>query len=85
LRASEIKLAGLQIPGGLSPDMNAAVKESIAAAFVFGFRVVMLISAGLSLGSAVVAWSVIPKDRDQSKLRAMEPDRSFTGSAMPER
>jgi EmrB/QacA subfamily drug resistance transporter len=85
LQASEIKLAGLPIPGGLSPDMNAAVKESIAAAFVFGFRVVMLISAGLSLGSAVVAWSLIPKDRDHSKLRATEPDQSFTGSAMPER
>jgi EmrB/QacA subfamily drug resistance transporter len=72
LQASEIKLAGLQIPAGLSSDMNAAVKESIGEAFVFGFRVVVLICAGLSLGSAVVAWSMIPKDRDHSKLQAME-------------
>jgi EmrB/QacA subfamily drug resistance transporter len=68
LQANEIKLAGLQIPIGLSPGMKAAVNESIGEAFVFGFRVVMLICAGLSLGSAVVAWFLIPRDRDHSKL-----------------
>ncbi len=62
LQANEIKLAGLQIPAGLSPGAEAAVNESIGEAFVFGFRVVMLICAGLSLGSAAVAWSLIPKD-----------------------
>jgi EmrB/QacA subfamily drug resistance transporter len=68
LQSNESKLAGLQVPAGLSPTMKAAVNVSIREAFVFGFRVVMLICAGLSLGSAAVAWSLIPKDRDCQKL-----------------
>jgi predicted MFS family arabinose efflux permease len=72
LQANEIKLAGLQIPAGLNSDMHAAVKESIGEAFVFGFRVVILICAGLSLGSAVVARLLIPKDRDHSTYQATE-------------
>ena len=69
LQANETKLAGLQVPSGLSPDMKAGISGSIREAFVFGFRVVMLICAGLSLGSAAVTWFWIPKDRDRPKLR----------------
>ena len=61
LQADEIKLAGLQAPAGLNPSTKAAIKESIAEAFVFGFRMVMLICAGLSVASAAVAWLMIPK------------------------
>jgi hypothetical protein len=68
LQANEIKLAGLQVPSGLSPSMKAAISGSIREAFVFGFRIVMLICAGLSLGSAAVTWSLIRKDRDHPKL-----------------
>jgi EmrB/QacA subfamily drug resistance transporter len=70
LRSNEIKLAGLQVPVGLSPSLNAVISRSIREAFVFGFRVVMLICAGLSLGSAAVTWSLIPKERDHRKLHA---------------
>lgn len=63
LQSNEIKLAGLQVPSGLSPSMHAAIDQSIREAFVFGFRVVVLICAGLSLGSAAVTWALIPKDR----------------------
>jgi EmrB/QacA subfamily drug resistance transporter len=74
LQSNESKLAGLQVPAGLSPTMKAAVNVSIREAFVFGFRVVMLICAGLSLGSAAVAWSLIPKDRDcQKRIRRSLP------------
>ena len=62
LQADEIKLAGLEVPAGLNPSTKAAIKESIGEAFVFGFRIVMLICAGLSLASAAVAWLMIPKD-----------------------
>jgi EmrB/QacA subfamily drug resistance transporter len=65
LQANEIKLAGLQVPAGFDPGTKAAIKELIAEAFVFGFRIVMLICAGLSLASAVVAWLMIPTDRDR--------------------
>jgi hypothetical protein len=61
LQANEIKLAGLQAPGGLDPSTATAVKESIGESFVFGFRTVMLICAGMSLASAVVARLMIPR------------------------
>jgi len=60
---NEIKLGGLQVPDDLDPVTKTAVKESIRKAFVFGFRIVMLVCAGLSLASATVAWLMILKDR----------------------
>jgi EmrB/QacA subfamily drug resistance transporter len=63
LQANESKLAGLQVPAGLDPETEAGLRESIRQAFVFGFRVVMLICAGLSAASATVAWVMIPKNR----------------------
>jgi len=61
LQANEIKLADLQVPAGLGPSMKAAISGSLGEAFVFGFRVVMLICAGLSLASSAVAWLMIPR------------------------
>ena len=63
LETNEIKLGGLQVPEDLHPVTKTAVKKSIAKAFVFGFRLVMLVCTGLSLASATVAWLMIPKDR----------------------
>jgi EmrB/QacA subfamily drug resistance transporter len=59
VQAGEIKLAGLQVPTGLSPVTRDAIKESIGNSFVFGFRIIMLICASLSAASATVAWRVI--------------------------
>ena len=59
MQSEEIKLAGLQIPQGLDPGTGAAIKRSTDDAFVFGFRVVMLISAGLAGVSSAVAWLLI--------------------------
>jgi EmrB/QacA subfamily drug resistance transporter len=60
IQSNEIKLAGLDLPAGLNPDIAAVIRTSISSAFVFGFRIVVLICAGLSLASAVVAWLMIP-------------------------
>jgi EmrB/QacA subfamily drug resistance transporter len=60
VRSNEIKLAGLDLPSGLEADRAALIRTSISHAFVFGFRTVMLICAGLSLASALVAWLMIP-------------------------
>lgn len=70
LQANEIKLAGLQLPAGLDPIANAAIKDSVREAFVYGFRIVMLICSGLSLASAAVAWLMIPQDHDRPRLAA---------------
>jgi EmrB/QacA subfamily drug resistance transporter len=61
LQANEIQLAGLRAPAGLDPGTQAAVTRSIALAYVFGFRIVMWICAGLSVASSWVAWRMIPR------------------------
>jgi EmrB/QacA subfamily drug resistance transporter len=66
LQANEIKLAGLQVPATLDPSAVTAISESIRQAFVFGFRIVAFICAGLSVASAVVAWLMISQERDRS-------------------
>jgi len=62
LQANEIKLAGLQIPSGLDAATTAAIKVSVGDAFLFAFRMVMLLCAGFSLASAAISGFIIPKD-----------------------
>ena len=69
LHANEIKLAGLPIPAGLAPTVREAISRSIGEAFVFGFRVVMLICTGLSLASTAVAWLMIPRSNGKRSNR----------------
>ena len=68
LRAHESRLAGLQAPDNLDPNTKAVINDSIRQAFVFGFRIVMLVCAGLSLASAAVAWLMLPKTSDPSSM-----------------
>ncbi len=70
LHANENKLAGLPLPIGLDPNLQAAIKKSIEQAFVFGFRIAMLVCAGLSLGSAAVTWLMVPKEDSDSGTAA---------------
>jgi hypothetical protein len=60
LHADEVKLAGLQVPASLDPDIGTSVKEAIEAAFVLGFRIVILLCAALAVASAAVARLMIP-------------------------
>jgi EmrB/QacA subfamily drug resistance transporter len=60
IQSNETKLAGLELTSGLEADMAAAIRASISRAFVHGFRIIMLICAGLSLASALVARLMIP-------------------------
>jgi len=63
IHAEETKLAGLQVPAGVDPDTAVAIRKSVAEAFEFGFRIVVLICASLSVASAVTAWLMIPTER----------------------
>jgi EmrB/QacA subfamily drug resistance transporter len=65
VRAQETRVAGLQVPAGLDPVTGAAIKKSVGEAFIFGFRFVMLICAGLSMASAAIAGLMIPKNRQR--------------------
>jgi len=63
MERSKIKLAGLELPASLNPTIRAAIRESVREAFVFGFRLIMLICAGLSVASAMAARLLIPDNR----------------------
>lgn len=63
VQTDEVKLAGLQVPAGLSPGTAAAIKKSVGESFVFGFRIIMLICASLSATSVAVAWRMIQKGK----------------------
>jgi EmrB/QacA subfamily drug resistance transporter len=57
------KLAGMQVPTDLPPAVQTAIQIVIDNAFIKGFRTVMLLGAGLSFLSAVVAgWLVEGRD-----------------------
>ncbi|HWR34353.1 MAG TPA: MFS transporter [Clostridia bacterium] len=60
LHSEEIKLAGLQVPAGLTPGTTTAIQQAVREAFLFGFRTIMLICASLSVAAAAVAWLMIP-------------------------
>jgi len=65
VRSNQIKLAGLDVPSGLDAQTAALLRASISHAFVFGFRIVMLICASLCVASAAVASLMIPAKTDQ--------------------
>jgi EmrB/QacA subfamily drug resistance transporter len=59
IQANEIKLAALPLPAGLDSDAARKLRASVAHAFVFGFRVVILICSGMALAGAFIARALI--------------------------
>jgi MFS family permease len=59
LRSNEIRLAALAVPAGKDAEMAAAIRASIERAFVFAFRLILVICAGLSIASTLFAWRMI--------------------------
>jgi hypothetical protein len=66
-----IRLAGAEVPAGLSGEMSAALKHAIIDSFVTGFRWIMLTAAGLALASAFSAWFLIEGQRPD-----LRPDKA---------
>lgn len=66
IHAQETRLAGLELPASLDASTRATVTGLIRQGFVFGFRIVMIICAGLSLASALVAWLMVPNAGERS-------------------
>ena len=60
LESDTVKLGGLDAPSNLDPQTRARIRAAIAQAFVVGFRMIMLICAGLALACAAVASQMIP-------------------------
>jgi EmrB/QacA subfamily drug resistance transporter len=59
LDGQRIKLAATAIPSSLDANTREALRRALDEAFVAGFRLVMYISAGLALLSALSAWLMI--------------------------
>jgi EmrB/QacA subfamily drug resistance transporter len=59
MQSNEIKLAALPVPSGMDSSTTAALETAIDGAFVSGFRLIMLICAGLAVASAAFAWRMI--------------------------
>jgi EmrB/QacA subfamily drug resistance transporter len=68
VQSNEIKLAATAVPDGLNSAAAAKLRILINEAFVFGFRLSMLICAGLSLVSSAFAWRML-RETDTANSR----------------
>lgn len=59
IRSREVELAALKAPEELDAHTASAIRAAISKSFASGFRVVLLCCAGLSIGSAVIAWWLV--------------------------
>jgi Na+/melibiose symporter-like transporter len=59
LDAQRSRLAGADAPAELADALRAAAQQAIDQSYVAGFRLAMLVAAGLALGSAATAWLLI--------------------------
>jgi EmrB/QacA subfamily drug resistance transporter len=59
LSAERLKLAAAEIPQSVNEETRLEIKRAIDECFIFGFRRVMLVGAGLTLAGSVLAWLTI--------------------------
>ena len=59
LHSNEIRLAALAVPAEINPEMSDTIRASIEQAFVFAFRLIMLICVALSILSSLFGWRMI--------------------------
>jgi EmrB/QacA subfamily drug resistance transporter len=64
IHSKEIGLAGLELPQSLDANTVAAMRRAISDAFLWGLRLVLFACAGLSIASALVAWKLIARERE---------------------
>jgi MFS family permease len=61
------RLAGAVLPPGVDAIVALALRRTVRLSFVFGFRSIMLLSAGLALLSALAAWVLVER-RPRARL-----------------
>src|SRR5579872_5823513 len=60
------KLGSLDAPPSVDPQTALAIRAAVAESFVFGFRLIMFVCAGLAVASAAVAWRKIPAEQAET-------------------
>ena len=76
LQSNVAKLGSLDAPSSVDPETATRIRSAIAEAFVFGFRLIVLLCACLAITSAAVAWRRIPSRRAE---RAPDSSRVAAG------
>jgi hypothetical protein len=66
IRSNLIRLGALEVPSSVDSATAVIVRNDIALAFVFSFRLIMSICAGLALVSAGIAVGMIPANLPQA-------------------
>ncbi len=64
IKSSAVRLGGMEVPGDLDAGAAATLRTNITAAFVYGFRLIMLICSALATASAAVTLWMIPSTED---------------------
>jgi len=91
-KAQRSRLAAAQAPSTTSPTVHAALQRAIAESFVAGFRVTMLVSAGLAVLGALVVALLVPsghmrqpdgsKRRDDAGYRPTEAENQVAAQGL---
>jgi hypothetical protein len=66
LAEEQQKLAAATVPPTLPAELRTTLRAAIAESFVDAFRLLALLSAGLAVVSALIAWSLIGKSGEQA-------------------
>jgi EmrB/QacA subfamily drug resistance transporter len=69
LAEEQRKLAAAMVPPTLPAELRTTLRAAIAESFVDAFRLLALLSAGLAVVSALIAWSLIGKSGEQPGRR----------------
>ena len=62
LESNVAKLGSLGPPSDVDSNTASTIRSAIAESFIFGFRLIMLLCAGLAIAGAAVAWRKIPAE-----------------------
>jgi EmrB/QacA subfamily drug resistance transporter len=62
VQSNAIKLAGLDLPRSLDAKTASVIRAQVAQSFIFGFRIIMLISSGLAMASSGVVMLMVTKE-----------------------
>jgi EmrB/QacA subfamily drug resistance transporter len=63
-----IKMVAIHIPSNIGGELKYAIERSITESFLYSFRIVMIITSGLTLVSALAAWLTIEDKRIKPRL-----------------
>ena len=66
LESNAARLGSLDAPSSADPQAATAIRAAVGTAFVFGFRLIMLLCAALAMASATVAWGMIPSQKAET-------------------